>query len=181
MALILQTVGGARPQSHPEEGFTMKKLMVILLTGWAFALSYHVQNAAADKKSPLRGHWSASQVSYVNFVGFGGATTTSVAAFTVDNSGGLIGHGTINSACTAAGPACPTPNPLEIDFSGALTANEDGTAVLTLVLPRITVDRTCVLMRKQGDCFQEFRCVNTSPNKEVVLLEVKRQLSGTCQ
>src|SRR5258705_12408405 len=47
MALILQTVGGAKPQSNPEERLTMKKLIVILLTGWAFALSYHVQNTAA--------------------------------------------------------------------------------------------------------------------------------------
>ena len=136
---------------------------------------------AADKKSPLRGRWSASQVSYINFVGFGGTTTTSVAAFSVDDKGGLTGHGTINSACTAAGPNCPAPNPIEVDFSGTLTANEDGTAALTLVLPRITVDRTCVLMGKKGDCFQEFRCVNTSPNGEVVQLEVKRQLAGTCQ
>ena len=36
----------------------MKKLMVILLTGWAFVLSYHVQNVAADDEGhggiPLR-------------------------------------------------------------------------------------------------------------------------------
>src|SRR4051812_28669186 len=48
MAFTSQTVGGAMPQSNPEEGCTMKKLIVILLTGWAFVLSYHVQNAAAD-------------------------------------------------------------------------------------------------------------------------------------
>ena len=45
-------------QSHPGEGFTMKKLIVILLTGWAFALSCHVQNVAADEEGhggiPLR-------------------------------------------------------------------------------------------------------------------------------
>jgi len=139
---------------------------------------------AVEKKSPLRGHWSASQVSYINF-GFGGATTTAVAAFTVDNQGGLTGHGTVNSACTAVGPDCPSPNPVEADFLGALTVNEDGTAAMamTLVFPKITVDvdRTCVLMGKKGDCYQEFHCINTSPNGEVVLLEVKRQLAGTCQ
>ena len=36
----------------------MRKLIVILLTGWAFALSYHVQNVAADDERnggiPLR-------------------------------------------------------------------------------------------------------------------------------
>jgi hypothetical protein len=138
---------------------------------------------AADKKSPLRGRWSASQVSYINS-GFGN-TTTAVAAFIVDDQGGLTGHGTINSVCTVAGPNCPAPNPIEADFSGAITANEDGTAAMamTLVFPRITVnvDRTCVLIGKKGDCYQEFHCINTSPNGEVVLLEVKRQLAGTCQ
>lgn len=138
---------------------------------------------AADKKSPLRGRWSASQVSYIN-PGFGD-TTTAVAVFTVDDQGGLTGHGTINSACTAVSPNCPAPNPIEADFSGSLTANEDGTAAmaLALVFPKITVDvdRICVLMGKKGDCYQEFHCINTSQNGEVVLLEVKRQLAGTCQ
>lgn len=147
----------------------------ILLIMGAFVRDVH----AADKKSPLRGHWSASQVSYINS-GFGGATTTATATFTVDDSGGLSGHGTINSACTAAGPNCPAPNPIEVDFSGAVTANEDGTATMTLVAPRFTVDRTCVLMGKKGDCYQEFRCNGASPNGEVVLLEVKRQVAKTC-
>ena len=161
----------------------MKRLLCLLTWGLIailLVMGTSVSSArAADKKSPLRGHWSASQVSYINF-GFGGATTTAVAAFSVDDKGGLTGHGTINSACTAAGPNCPAPNPIEIDFSGILTANEDGTAAMTLVLPRITVDRTCVLLGKKGDCFQEFRCINTSPNGEVVLAEFKRQLVGTC-
>jgi hypothetical protein len=136
---------------------------------------------AADKKNPLRGSWSASQVSYIN-PGFGNSTTTAVAVFTVDNSGNLTGHGTINSACTAA--TCPVANPLNTDFTGTLTANDDGTAAMTLaiVFPQtiVNVDRTCVLMGKKGDCYQEFRCNGTSPNGEVVLLEVKRQVAGTC-
>jgi hypothetical protein len=142
-----------------------------------------VSSARANNKSPLRGHWSASQVSEIN-PAFGGAITTAIATFTVDDSGGLTGHGAINSACTAVGPDCPAPNPLELDFSGTITTNEDdGTAVLTLVLPffGITVGRACVLMEKQGDCYQEFRCINTSPNGEVVLAEFKRQLAGTCK
>jgi len=148
----------------------------MLLVMGAFVRNGH----AADKKSPLRGHWSASQVSYIN-PGFGGTTTTAVAVFTVDDTGELTGHGTINSACTVASPNCPAPNPTNVDFSGTLTANEDGTAAFILVLPRVTVDRTCVLMGKKGDCYQEFHCNGTSPNGEVVLLEVKRQFAGTCQ
>jgi hypothetical protein len=164
----------------------MKRLLCSLTWGLVsilLVMGTSVSSARADdKKSPLRGHWSGSQVSEIN-PAFGGATTTAIATFTVDNSGGLTGHGAINSACTAAGPGCPAPNPLELDFSGTLTANEDGTAAMTLVLPAfgITVDRACVLMQKQGDCFQEFRCINTSPNGEVVLGEFKRLLAGTCK
>src|SRR5258708_6407319 len=58
IAFTSQTVGGTKPQSNPEEGCTMKKLIVILLTGWAFILSCHVQNVAADEEGhrgiPLR-------------------------------------------------------------------------------------------------------------------------------
>jgi hypothetical protein len=142
-----------------------------------------VRDARADgKKSPLRGHWSLSGVIQIEPI-FGGAPATAVGVLTVDDSGGYTGHGTINSACTAVGPDCPAPNPLEFDFSGTTTVNEDGTAVGTIVIPAFgaTADRACVLMEKQGDCYQEFRCVNTSPNGEVFLAEHKRQLAGTCK
>lgn len=137
---------------------------------------------AADKKSPLRGHWSLSGM-IQSEPAFGGAPATAVGALTVDDSGDYTGHVTINSACLAVGPGCPAPNPLELDFEGAITANADGTGVATVeFLPSgITVSRSCVLMEKQGDCYQEFRCVNTSPNGEVFLAEHKRQVAGTCK
>ena len=133
-------------------------------------------------KSPLRGSWTLSQVSYINFV-VGGATTTAVGVFTVDETGAVTGHGTINTACAAVGPNCPAPNPIRADFTGTITTNEDGTAVFTVVLPtfNLTVTRDCVLIDKRGGCYQEFRCVNTSPNGEVVLAEHKRQSAGTCK
>ena len=141
-----------------------------------------VSGARADsKKSPLRGHWSVSAVIQIE-PAFGGAPATGVGVLTVDDSGGYTGHVTINSACTAVGPNCPAPNPLELDASGTITTNPDGTAVGTEVIPAfgITADRACVLMEKQGDCYQEFRCLNTSPNGEVFLGDNKRQLAGTC-
>jgi|SRR5215813_585332 len=140
-----------------------------------------VGSARAGTKSPLRGHWSTSGVIQTAPL-FGGASATFVGVVTGDDSGGYTGHVTINTACTAVGPDCPVPNPLELDDSGTITVNADGTAVVTEMIPAfgITVSRTCVLMEKQGDCYQEIRCLNTSPNGDVFLTEGKRQFAGTC-
>ena len=146
-------------------------------------LGMSVSSARANnKKSPLRGHWSFSQVQEITPI-FGGAITTAIGTVIVDDSGGLTGHATLNSACTVIGLGCPALNPLELDFLGTITANPDGTAVATIVIPAfgITEGRACVLMEKQGDCFQEFHCINTDPNGLVIRGEFKRQLAGTCK
>ena len=158
-------------------------LRVLGFASILFVMGTFVSGASSgDKKSPLRGHWSLSGVIQIE-PALGGAPATAVGILTVDDSGGYTGHVTINSACTAVGPNCPAPNPLELDFSGTITTNEDGTAVGPIVVPALgmTADRACVLMEKQGDCYQEFRCLNTSPNGEVFLAEHKRQLAGTCR
>jgi hypothetical protein len=143
-----------------------------------------VGSAHADNnKSPLRGRWSSSQVNEIT-PAVGGAPVTIISTMTVDESGGVTGHSTLNSPCTVIGPACLIPNGLALDFEGTITANPDGTAVATFVTPAFgnsTVNYACVLMEKQGDCFQEFRCVNTDPNGIVTLAEFKRQLAGSCK
>jgi hypothetical protein len=103
----------------------MKRLLT-----WGFVailvMGTAVSSARAGTKSPVRGHWSVSGVIQIEPV-FGGAPATVVGVLTVDDSGGYTEHVTVNSACTAVGPDCPASNPLELDVSGTVTANEDGT------------------------------------------------------
>jgi hypothetical protein len=42
------------------------------------------------------------------------------------------------------------------------------------------VGRFCVVMANSGECFDEFRCVNTT-EAAVLLVEFKRQQLGTCK
>lgn len=140
------------------------------------------ENHAERKKSPLRGTWSFSQFTPVSGFGTSGQILASQAGTLImndDNS--FTGHGVIDTPL-------PIPNPtFEIDFHGSCTFRQGDAkngVDCKIDVPTFNlsdVGRFCVVMGGRGECFDEFRCVDTNEPGNVTLVEFKRQNPGSCQ
>ena len=171
-------------------GMLLKKRLLYSLSGLGLvsllvlgtsALGSKAEAQCPDPHSPVRGPWSFSEVHEVT-AALGGKPSTEVGVFTVDACGNLTGSGTVNTPCAVIDSTCPIPNPLVFTFNGTITTNDDGTAGVSVTAFGQTFSRACVLMNKQGACYQELRCVDTVPGSgDVIMLEVRRQLAGTCR
>ena len=82
----------------------------------------------------------------------------------------------------------PLPQPtFELDFEGQCTFRQGDARNgmdCTLDVPAFglsNVGRYCVVMGGRGECFDEFRCVDTNEPGTVLLVEFKRQSPGACQ
>ena len=145
-----------------------------------------VSNTRADhEKSPLRGTWSFSQ--------FDPSTTlltpnpipvTAVGTLVMGENNSFTGHGVFNTPVAGL-------QTIELDLNGGCTVRNgkvsDGLDCLfnfsnrDFNLPGVR--RFCVVMANDnGQCFDEFRCVDTDePGGTVLLVEYKRQYLGTCR
>jgi len=172
----------------------MKRLLVslsslgltLLLGSGALVLGASANDECLDRRSPLRGTWSYSQVEEINPL-FGNLPITAVGVLKVDNCGRFQAHAVDNVPCQDAncfglGPL-GVKNPLDFTFSGQLITQPDGMATATGIAFGTEFRRACVMMEKRGDCFQEFSCVSTDPDppNAVLLATFKRQLPGACQ
>lgn len=160
--------------------------LISLLGSGALVLRSYANDECLDRRSPLRGTWSYSQVEEINPL-FGNLPITAIGVFTVDNCGRFQGHATDNIPCQDAncfgfGPL-GGKNPLEFPLNGQFITYADGTATATVTAFGTEFLRSCVMMDKRGDCFQEFRCVSSDPTppNAVLLATFKRQLPGACQ
>jgi hypothetical protein len=135
---------------------------------------------ANNQKSPLRGTWSWSQLVLATSAFGTPAPIPTAAAGTLvmnaDNS--FTGHAVLNT---------PLGEAFELDFEGACTVrngNISNGLDCRIDVPAFGVseDRFCVVMANdRGQCFDEYRCVNTDASGTVVVVEFKRQRSGTCK
>lgn len=159
-------------------------LVSLWLVGLSVQRSY-ADGQCLDPKSPLRGTWSYSQEETNPL--FGNLPVTAVGVMTVDNCGRFQGRGIDNIPCQDSDcfgfGSLGVKNPLEVTFEGQLITNPDGTANATLTAFGTEFRRACVMMEKQGSCFQEFRCVATEPTppNPVLLAIFKRQSPGSCR
>ena len=152
-------------------------LVSILIIGIA------VSSARADsKKSPLRGAWSFSQfVPTVTTLAPEPIPTAAAGTLFMDADNNFTGRAVLNAA-----PPSPIAPVVELDFKGSCTFRPGGVKNgmdCTLNVPDFglfSVGRFCVVMANEGECFDEFRCVNTT-EAAVLLVEFKRQRSDTCQ
>ena len=144
-----------------------------------------VSSARADNtKSPLRGTWSFSQ--------FNPSTTlltppnpipiTAVGTLVMDENNRFTGHGVFNTPVEGL-------QTVELDLNGTCTVrngNISNGLDCLFNFPSFNlfdVGRFCVVMANdKGQCFDEFRCVDTKePGGTVLLIEYKRQQLGTCK
>ena len=155
----------------------MKKLSYLLSSvGFfsIFVMGIASGSARADEaKSPLRGAWSFSQFIPVNVFG----PTAAAGTFIMNEDNSFTGHGVVDTA----------PSTFELDFTGSCTFRQGGIENgmdCTINVPAfgLTEGRFCVVMGKRGECFDEFRCVDTTEGLGAVqLVEFKRQNQGACQ
>ena len=147
-------------------------------------LGASVSSADGDKqKSPLRGAWSFSQfVPTTTALGPPAIPTASAGTLFMKDDNSFTGHAVLNTPLSSPlGPA------LELDFNGRCTFREGGVKNgldCTLDVPAFGlsgVGRFCIVMANSGECFDEFRCVNTTEPESVLLVEFKRQQLGTCK
>lgn len=149
-------------------------LLSLLLMGTAISSAY--ANGKCNPKSPTRGTWSFSQSTQTFFDPLSiFSPGTEVGTFTNDECGHTVGHGIFNDALGS----------LEFDFTGDCVFRADGlTMDCTLQSGSETNNVVCTMMEKQGECFQEYRCVSTRPYGTagpVLLAELKRVRYGTCK
>ena len=149
-------------------------LLSLLVMGASVSSAY--ADGACNPKSPIRGVWSFSQTTqtfYEPLTLF--SPGTEVGTFTNDECGHTVGHGTFNDALGS----------LEFEFTGDCVFRADGlTMDCTLQSGSETSNVVCTMMEKQGECFQEYRCVSTRPYGNpgpVLLAELKRVHAGTCK
>jgi hypothetical protein len=138
---------------------------------------------AEGRKSPLRGAWSFSQF-VPGTTGFGTPTpipTAAAGTLLMDENNHFTGHAVLDTPL-------PLPNPtFELDFEGSCTFRQGDAkngVDCTLDVPGFglsNVGRFCVVMGGRGECFDEWRCVDTNEPGTVLLVEFKRQSPGTCQ
>jgi hypothetical protein len=99
----------------------------------------------------------------------------------MDADNHFTGRAVLNTA-----PPSPVAPVVELDFNGSCTFRPGGFTNgmdCTLDIPDFGlfgVGRFCVVMANEGECFDEFRCVNTT-EAAVLLVKFKRQRSDTCQ
>ncbi len=155
--------------------------LISLLVLGTSAFSSKAEAQCPDPHSPVRGTWSFSEVHEVTAL-FGGKPATEVGVLTIDECGIINGSATVNTPCAVVDSTCPIPNPLVFTFTGTITTNADGTAGASVTAFGQTGSLACVLMNKQGACYQGFRCVNTVPGSgDATMAEFRRQLAGTCR
>jgi len=138
---------------------------------------------AEGRKSPLRGAWSFSQF-VPSTTGFGTPTPISTAAagtLLMDENNHFTGHAVLDTPL-------PLPDPtFEFDFEGSCTFRQGDAKNgmdCKLDVPAfglVNVGRFCVVMAGRGQCFDEWRCVDTNEPGTVLLVEFKRQNPGACQ
>jgi hypothetical protein len=139
---------------------------------------------ANNERSPLRGTWSFSQ--------FNPSTTlltppnplpiTAVGTLVMDDTNHFTGHGVFNTPVEGL-------QTIELDLNGTCAVrngNISNGLDCLFNFPSFNlfdVGRFCVAMANaQGQCFDEFRCVDTNePGGTVLLVEYKRQQLGTCK
>jgi hypothetical protein len=151
--------------------------LVSLLVMEAWVSSTHAEN----NKSPLRGDWSFSEF-VPTTTGFGTPTpipTASAGVLFIKEDNSFTGYTVVNTGLDA--PLGPV---LEFALNGSCTFREGGIkngADCTVEVPAISASLGlfCVAMAGRGACFDEFRCVRTTA-PGVLLIEFKRQNSGTC-
>lgn len=138
---------------------------------------------AESKKSPLRGAWSFSQfVPATLALGTSSPIPTAAAGtLLMDDNNHFTGHVVLDTPL-------PLPNPtFELDFEGNCTFRQGDArngVDCTLDAPAFglfNVGRFCVVMAGRGECFDEWRCVDTNEPGTVVTVEFKRQNPGACQ
>jgi hypothetical protein len=137
---------------------------------------------ADNEKSPLRGAWSFSQfVPTVITLAPEPIPAAAAGTLFMDADNNFTGRAGLNTALPS--PVAPV---VELDFNGSCTFRPGGLKNgmdCTLDVPAFglsDVGRFCVVMEARGECFDEFRCVNTT-EAAVLLVEFKRQRSDTCQ
>lgn len=146
-----------------------------------------VSSTRADNtKSPLRGTWSFSQFVPATTL-LGTPTPIPVAAagtLVMGDDNSFTGHGVFNT------PLSPPLGPvLELDLLNGICTVRNGNVSNGLDcrfdIPSFglsNVGRFCVVMANdRGQCFDEFRCVNTNEPGTVLFAEFKRQQVGTCK
>ena len=141
-----------------------------------------VSSARADnQKSPLRGTWSFSQVvPATTALGTPEPIPTAAAGTLVMNAdNSFTGHAVLNT---------PLGEAVDLDFHGDCTVRDGDISKgldCRLNFPSFglaDLGRFCVVMgNDRGQCFDEFRCVNTNEPGTVLLVEFKRQHLGTCK
>lgn len=154
-------------------------LVSILVTG----ISVSGSNADQER-SPLRGTWSFSQfVPSTTILGTPPIPITAVGTLVMDDNNHFTGHGVFNTPVEGL-------QTVELDLNGTCTVrngNISNGLDCLFNFPSFNlfhVGRFCVVMANdKGQCFDEFRCVDTKePGRTVLLIEYKRQqLLGTCK
>ena len=152
-------------------------LVAVLIIGTSSSTS------ADSKQSPLRGAWSFSQF-VPTTTNFGTPTpipTASAGTLFMNADNSFTGHAVLDTPL-------PLPQPtFELDFQGKCTFRQGDARNgmdCTLDVPAFglsDVGRYCVVMGGRGECFDEFRCVDTNEAGTVLLVEFRRQSPGACQ
>ena len=148
-------------------------------------------NAGAENnnnnRSPLRGTWSWSEFVPATS-GLGTASpvpTAAVGTFIMGDDNHFTGHAVVNVPLSLPPPELAA---LEADINGTCTFRGDVSNGMDCLvnIPSFGITnagRYCVVMEnRSGQCFDEFRCTNTSEaGGTVLLVEFKRQRPGTCK
>jgi len=140
-----------------------------------------------NNKSPLRGAWSWSHlVLATSALGTPSPVpTAAVGTLIMNNDNSFTGHAVVNVPLSLPPPETAA---LETDIDGTCTFRGDVSNGLDCLVnaPSFGITnagRFCVVMgNHSGQCFDEFRCTNTTePGGTVILVEFKRQRPGTCK
>ncbi|MGR8947896.1 MAG: hypothetical protein ACU84Q_07610 [Gammaproteobacteria bacterium] len=152
------------------------------------------EDDAGQRQSPLRGHWSFSQIVPSTTLlttppgGPVGPAVPLVAVGTlrIDESNQFTGNAGFNTPVVS--PDFPDGF-IPLGFDGHCTPRDRNYRTgldCIFNFPEFQlfgINRYCVVMAKEpGRCYDEFRCVNIDePGETVALTEFKRQRSGTCR
>jgi hypothetical protein len=102
---------------------------------------------------------------------------TAIGNLSIDECGNSVGHAVFNGPSFVA----------ELDFNGPCETPVNGLFKCTVFAPAVGDQaflRACVATARLGACFNEFYCVvgdATTEPLEVLIVEFKRQATGTCK